>query len=157
LERYRVAGQVVLRVIRWENGSIVALLPLRGVPCVSWEFEDLWRRKLMKWLKKALPSLNGKGARKEAACPWLAERCPALHELMTITMDEGKPRVTTTISLFTEGTAWKCRVQDRQTENVLFLTGESFLGVLDALEGVLQSGAGDWREDKWARDRKKTK
>lgn len=112
---------------------------------------------MVSWLKKALPSSNGERARKEATCAWLAKSFPALNELMTVTRFEGKARQTSTLSIFAEAAAFKARLCDRDSDNVLFMTADTFLGVLEALEAALQSGTGDWREDKWAKDRKRGK
>jgi hypothetical protein len=149
LEELWLWGDYHLRAIAWETGAIVHWIRYHGVP-----ESPLLRNKgraqiLATWLKKVVPTLNGKLKPKTAACKWLAERAGALCELLTVTELDGKPRQTSSLTVYCEGSAWKGLVKDRETSCVLWATSDSFLGLLEALEAMLESGSAEWREDRW--------
>lgn len=79
-------------------------------------------------------------------------RYVALGEYLTTDRwPNGDMRLTSTLSLFVDDGVWKVCLNDRQEELVLFATGDSMLGVLEALEATLRAGTGDWRRSMWSK------
>lgn len=74
---------------------------------------------------------------------------PALHEWLTLTLDENsRPIETLTVLLFAEEGRFKACLRDRQGKAVCFLSGATMLDLANAIEGVLSSGGGDWRAER---------
>jgi len=67
------------------------------------------------------------------------------EQLVTLTYDDGSVRRTSTVTLFAEDGRWKGCLSDRDQGMVLFATGDSAAGVLEALDEALGSGHPDWR------------
>jgi len=72
---------------------------------------------------------------------------PRVHEFLTCDKwDDGKSRVTGSLSLFIEQGVWKACLNDRDTEASLYVTGETTLACMKALEGRLDgTKEADWR------------
>lgn len=81
----------------------------------------------------------------------LAHEFPLLREyLCTTRWDDGKPRQTATLLLVTEMGAWKACLNDRACSRSLWVTAESYQGVLRAVEDALGSATPGWRPvQKW--------
>lgn len=80
---------------------------------------------------------------------------PAIAEYLTLTKwESGKPRKTTTLTLFVEDGAFKVCVNDRDGGRVAFVTGNALGEVWDALEGGLATASLDWRRAAGDRARK---
>lgn len=78
-------------------------------------------------------------------------RYPALYEYVTAdAFPDGSPRKTSTVSVFVDRDGWKGSLKDRERALILFATDTSFLGVLEALEGLLTSDRPPWKDDRWA-------
>jgi hypothetical protein len=108
-------------------------------------WEGLWE-KGMKFLHKVMEE---QAERQEAlsgpAKKW-RDAHPALSEyLETDEWENGDARSTSTLLLFCDGGGFKACLNDRDANRSLWVTGVSFLDVLEALEGLLASGGGEWR------------
>lgn len=74
---------------------------------------------------------------------------PAVWEYLTAdSFDDGKPRQTSTVTLFVEGGLCKVVLRDREAQQALFASGETVEGVLASLEGMLVDALADWRMDR---------
>ena len=125
------------------------LLSLRSFPedrALEMTYGDL-KREAEKMLKKPTKTSGGVGARVVVSDAVLEERCPTvLQYLQNDTYEDGSPRRTSTITLFVEDGRVKACLNDRDNDRTCFVTAESLLDVLDALEvSVLDEGT-VWKE-----------
>lgn len=105
---------------------------------------------MAKWVKRLAPEdKEGVGSGHAEDLDFASQR-PALHEHLTCDWLEGTKRLTSTLGLSTEGGRWKARLADRDNGMVLFVSGDSVEGALDALEKALTGGEADWRVDQYA-------
>lgn len=73
-------------------------------------------------------------------------RYPALYEwLSSNAYPDGAARETSTLLIFVEQGGYKGCLNDRDQARGLWTASASFEGVLEALEGHLQGGTGEWR------------
>lgn len=93
-------------------------------------------------------SVGGTGQPAEVGDLEFESRWPAIWEYVTARTFQGKPRETATLLVFREEGAWKACLCDRETERVLFRSGDSFKVLLDAVEAALVSPRADWRASK---------
>lgn len=71
---------------------------------------------------------------------------PALMEfLATDSYEDGTPRRTATLTVFTDGGLIKASVNDRDNDGVAFVTSESIAALLVVLEDKLKASSLDWR------------
>lgn len=77
-----------------------------------------------------------------------AGRYPACWEYLTVRVFRGQARTTATLLFFREDGQWKCCLCDRDTDRVLFRSGDSLEATLESLEGALASPRADWRPSK---------
>lgn len=76
-----------------------------------------------------------------------AKRLPALTEYLTAgTWEDGTTRETSTLLVFWQDGIYKVCLNDRASEKTLWASGGSILDALDALEAMLATGQGEWRE-----------
>lgn len=80
---------------------------------------------------------------------------PALWDVMTTNAVKGKPVKTMSVTVFVEGAEVKACLNDREGEEVAFVSSDTFQGLLDALEGGLVNGTLDWRASKGYGGKKK--
>lgn len=80
---------------------------------------------------------------------------PAIWEYLTLSELDGKGRETATLLFFvdTESGRWKACLNDRDSCMVSFHTGDTFAGLLDAVERSLREGAADWRKQRQGKKR----
>lgn len=77
------------------------------------------------------------------------KRFPQLAEfLMDETWDDGSPRTTGTLFVFSSGSSWKVMLKDRDGDRTAFLTAPTLLGLWSALDEALCNGRLDWRADR---------
>lgn len=77
----------------------------------------------------------------------MSKQYPALMEFMTITVNDDKtPRETATVLIFAEAGLFKGCLSDRETQQTLWASSDTFEGLLEALEAMLQSGSPQWRQ-----------
>lgn len=149
-----------VRVITYPGGVILTregLLQRRmnatlSIPAEFWCELDPWLKEevLMSFLKRGRPDngLNGQGGYSHDSD--FADRYPALSEYMTaLAYPDGSARRTSTLNVFVDRDGWKASLKDRDNGLILFATDRSFLGVLEALEGLLISEHPPWREDRY--------
>lgn len=80
-------------------------------------------------------------------------RFPAVWEFVTCREFKGHPRMTATLLFFREDGQWKLCVGDRDTDRVLFRSGDSLSECLEAAEKALASPRADWRASRRSRSR----
>jgi len=67
------------------------------------------------------------------------------EHLTATTWDDGSFRETSALSFFVEDGLVKCALNDKDLKRSLYMTGTTLEAVLEALEGQLEAGGGDWR------------
>ena len=81
--------------------------------------------------------------------PRIEKAYPALWDyLTTSTTSAGKVRRTTTVLVFVDEGSWKACVNDRDTGEVGFVSSDTAMGLLEALERTLAGDAMEWRASK---------
>jgi len=108
---------------------------------------DRIRMGSMSFLKKVVERDGVK--KREMAAEWgkWKAKFPALAEwLETDLWPDGSARKTSTLLVFVEGGAVKGCLNDRDGCQSLWASSGSIQGLLEALEGALASGEGEWRE-----------
>lgn len=71
---------------------------------------------------------------------------PLLMEMLTTDRwDDGTPRLPSAISLFIEDGRWKAAINDKDLRASLYVTADTLVGALKALESALASPSPDWR------------
>lgn len=82
----------------------------------------------------------------------MSSRFPALTEYMTESLrDDGKPRVTSTVTISCEDGVWKACLNDRPQHvgdwlYQLYKSADTFEGALGAIDSALQDGTAEWRK-----------
>jgi len=107
---------------------------------------------MSKFLRRASEASTGAGNTRAAADEQFEGTYPHLFAQLTVLeWGKGKPRQTSTVTLFTDEGTWKASLNNRDEGLTLFGTGESFDQALAVLEEQLAAPAGPpWRK---ARDR----
>lgn len=101
---------------------------------------------VLDWIKRLRYSGKSTGKPLEAHDAGWVQTYPALHEYLTCTLDDGgKPRLTATLNIFTEGGAFKLFLNDRSENASLCATGSTVSEALGALETMLESPNPGWR------------
>lgn len=78
-----------------------------------------------------------------------AKKFPALAEFLSLeAWDADTERVRGTVSLFWEEGSFKASVNDRDSDQVAFVSKTTFQGLLEAIEKGLQADSLDWRGQK---------
>lgn len=78
--------------------------------------------------------------------PVFFKKYPAISEFLSLEeWEPGVERVRGTITVFWEEGSFKSSVNDRDSEQVAFVSKGTFQGVLDAIEKGLQGDSLDWR------------
>jgi hypothetical protein len=99
-----------------------------------------------------MPDPNAPRSKWAASDIELSSRFPALTEYLTeAVMDDGKHRVTSTITISCEDGVWKACLNDRPQHQgdwlfQLYKSSDTFEGALAALDGALQDGTAEWRK-----------
>jgi len=75
-------------------------------------------------------------------------RFPALWEYLTCQLVGDKGRLTSTLIVSCEDGQVKLCLSDRETNQVLWKSSKTVLGVLEAIEEALATGTAEWRERK---------
>ena len=95
------------------------------------------------------------GAVELQACGWM-KRLPHLWEWLTVAeYEDGTARVLPTINLFVDAASIKAFLNDRDQGLSLCVSAGSFTALLEALERVLESGDGEWRESGYGKKKKR--
>lgn len=80
-----------------------------------------------------------------------AEKYPTLHEFLTLTqLSDGTTRTTSTMTLMIEGGLFKAVLNERDTNQGCWATGETITQLLAEMEERLSADHVDWRAQKWA-------
>jgi hypothetical protein len=105
-------------------------------------------------LSASLPAGDALAGRGAAADAEFAAACPLLHLFLTaIVDDDGKPRKTSTLMIFSEDLRFRAVLHERQHGLSLWRDSDSVKGCLDGLEAALGSGRAEWRRDAKSRQR----
>lgn len=86
-------------------------------------------------------------AREAGPCPLLLLRPALAAHLLDPVFADGKPRRTDTLLVFVHEGRLKGCLRDRTTDECAWVSGDGLVGILDALEEGLQTGALDWRKE----------
>jgi len=78
----------------------------------------------------------------------MGESYPALYDLLATAKRDGRWRAGARLSLFCDDGKLKASIWDPDTSQVWFITLDEFQGALEAIEGHLVAGRGEWRERK---------
>lgn len=143
-------GGVIL-VREWKRSRMVNSTLM--IPSEFWAEMDWDQRKamLMSFLSKGKPEYVSAGSNAPAEDADFAERYPALSEYMSSAKyPDGSKRQVSRLGIFVDTDGWKAQLRDVDRGLVIWATDRSFLGVLEALEGLLISERPPWREDKFA-------
>lgn len=62
---------------------------------------------------------------------------------------DGSPRLVGTLTLLTEANLWKCTLKDRDSNGVAFVSAQTLDALLTALNKGIETGALEWREDRF--------
>lgn len=90
---------------------------------------------------------SGGGGQLAPAPEWVAKAVPCLWEFLTDgKWDDGATRQLGTVLLFLDGFVWKCWVNDKAQGRTAFVSGESLLDCLMAVEEGLREDWLDWRQ-----------
>lgn len=147
----------LLRVVRWDeaelvvvreaDGQVVARMPSprvlsdRSSVYQDWEAGMSFLRKSSEADARRVFSATEEGI-------VFAEGLPALMEYLTAaSYPDGAPRETSTVMLFCDGGVFKACLNDREAQRSLWASGPSFLDALEALEAMLSTGTGEWRQN----------
>lgn len=77
-----------------------------------------------------------------------------LSYLVDDVYEDGGPRERSAVSIFVEGAVVKLALNDKAAKRSLYVASDGLLGAFKALERLLESGEGEWRQ--WnARTKKK--
>lgn len=108
---------------------------------------------------KGRPPVDGSGSSGVVSLDdGFTARWPVLSEWMTVTQwDGGEPRQTATLFFFVEGGALKLLFKDRDAGRVAFFSGDCLVGLCDDVEARLVAGSMEWRADRPAPGRSRTK
>lgn len=110
------------------------------------------RESVAKFLKKAQAKSRKQARESVLADKGFREKYPALTEHLTLVRwEDGSARKTSTITLFAEAGLWKLTLNNREEQEVTFLTGGSLEELLGAVEQGLQTDSLEWRESWEAR------
>lgn len=157
VHRYLFRGYVILVAFHRFTG-----LCLNGLWMEEGLFDDAMEcegenvmGKFTEKAKQAAAKKVGPQAAKDAD---FAKDYPALHEYLTeVLTSAGELRQTASLSIFTQDGCFKAYLNDKETGMSLAAAGDSFTGLLEALEAMLQSPATPWRVQKDRPDFKKGK
>lgn len=111
----------------------------------------------MRYVRKPDPSPVPGASLRPAESDALGSLRPAIWEYLTCEQwEDGTPRQTATVTVFWEDSRVKLCLNDRFAGRSLWVSGESLIAALDALEGQLEAGTGDWRRNRtWPAEKKR--
>jgi hypothetical protein len=121
---------------------------------IKWIYlEDLLfsdRRSVMSSLFKRPAGTGGPGkAVGKPVDERFEKKHPTLFDFLSQdTWPDGEARERATVILFAEGGTWKACLSDKTTQACLWATGDTFVGLLEGLEGRLTEDKPDWRPAK---------
>jgi len=141
---------VRFRVARGFYGRVVWVRAFLDCEAAYYSLMPDWRTHVAKFVRRLQESdkvavVGGKVTDDE-----LSKTHPALYEHFTLDWLDGQPRTTSTVTISTGDGSWKGSLRDRENGLVLWVSGATLRGLLDALEAVLEAGDGDWRVDQYA-------
>lgn len=113
-------------------------------------FKTQQERFMADLLKQALEARKkaGKAATTVEAEGWLA-KVPVIEAMLKQGTLEGKPRATSTLTLMVDGGKCKVMLKDRQSHELTWGEGETFLDALVGLEERIGEGMATWQEDRF--------
>ncbi len=101
---------------------------------------------VMGWIKDLRGTGGAGGPDRDASDPLWVSKFPALHEYLTVrARADGSPRRTASLTVFAEHGAWKCWLNERDSQCSLCASGSNVDDALSALEVMLESDCPPWR------------
>jgi len=100
------------------------------------------------------PEASGSWENKEVAAddPEFAAALPLLWEHVScLRWEDGKPRQTSTMTLFVEAGRCKLCLHDREMDRTAWVSAETLRGAAEILERQLRTGAVEWRGNRKGR------
>lgn len=119
--------------------------------CGCWQYRYSWERHIAmaefaERRRQAPVRAAGSGVKRD---PRVEKDFPATWDLMTTTkLKDGTSVATLTILVFCQDGLWKACVNDRQGEVSSFVSAETALGLLQAIEEGLAGDSLEWRASK---------
>lgn len=97
-------------------------------------------------MKREAAKVQAKANGRPCTDTWLCTNAKLIVEHLTEAVwDDGKPRVTSTLTVFVEDGCLKVSLNDRDQCRSLYASAESVQGAIKAIEEALATGATDWR------------
>lgn len=111
----------------------------------AWNF-DKWRAAQVAFIEKALAKAKHATAGKKATDTAMARSMPALFEFLTCEEIDGQKRETAKLSIRWSQGRFQGYLNDVASHQSLFAAGDTFQGLLVALEEQLKSEDPGWRD-----------
>lgn len=144
-------------VDRFRRRLVESHVVTRGSPAFS-SCVTNWRTYVAKFIRRLEQRQAAGGASPEAADSVLSASYPALAEHLCVETVDDQRRVTSTLTISTDRGRWQGCLRDRDNGVVLWVSSDSFSGVLDAVERRLDGTVeGDWRLDRFASPKRRGK
>jgi hypothetical protein len=103
----------------------------------------------MGFLRKPKPPGDGEMVLVEMVDPGFTHPYPALAEFLSAeAWDDGSPRETATMFLFTQRGRWKCMLKCRASQRISFWTASTLEELFMVMESALQDDTVDWKADR---------
>jgi len=118
------------------------------VPAALWVDLDYRHKEdlVMGWIRDLRSAGAGGGPGRDASDPEWLQSFPALHDYLTArTGPDGSPRRTATLTIFVDGPAWKCFINERDAGASLCSSGSTVAAALSSLEVMLEDEDTPWR------------
>lgn len=140
------AVSATLAKTSWSREEQVVLIPMYDS---SAEEESILRRVAMaSALKELYKRMQNQVTKAGASDPSFEGDYPALYDFLTLALMEGKARELGTLTVFCQDGRFKGSLQDKETKHYCFVSSDTFLGLLEAMEGALVNAEHEWRESK---------
>lgn len=153
LDEYR--GYSLLYVVWGDHAEVQVVRLIDGqVVQRARAHRCLWTRATAELIREASMSFLKKAAKDDAKALMtvskegerFAKTYAALTEYLTAaTWEDGTARMPSTLLIFAEDGYYKGCLNDRDASRSLWVAGASIPDVLEALEGHLRAGTGEWR------------
>lgn len=129
----------------WDLRCVVHREVIVGDFQFCWNF-DKWRKAQMAFIEKALAKAKAQTPGRKASDVALSRSMPALYEFLTCEEVDGRKRETSKLSIRWASGRFQGYLNDVDSKQSLFATGDTFQGLLAALEEQLKSEDPGWRD-----------
>lgn len=140
------AVSATLAKTQWGKEECVVFIPMLS----SSAEEEVSLRKLAmaSALSQLYKRMEGKVVGKTASDPSFEGDYPGVYDFLALVELEGKSREPGTITLMCQDGRFKASMQDKETKHYCFVSADTFMGLLEAMEGALTNPEHEWRESK---------